>query len=150
MKNLYHTLMLFMAQIVSLASYAHDFSENGIFYNYVDNNRKTIEVTHRTVDNGLYLYSGEITIPEKVTHLGKTYTVVGIGERAFAGCISLQSVKLPTSVTKINPQMFALCISLQSITIPKGVEYIGEEAFYDCWNLQTIFVPSSLEYIGLF
>ena len=142
MKNLYHTLMLFMAQIVSLASYAHDFSENGIFYNYVDNNKKTIEVTYRTVDNGLYLYSGEITIPEKVTHLGKTYTVVGIGERAFAQC-DVTKVTVPNSVTYFGVNAFAFIkAGWFNVYFPENLDSIGDGCFMETPLEGDTFIPS--------
>ena len=142
MKNLYHTLMLFMAQIVSLASYAHDFSENGIFYNYVKNSKKTIEVTYRTIDYGLYLYSGEITIPEKVTHLGKTYTVVGIGERAFAQC-DVTKVTVPNSVTYFGVNAFAFIkAGWFNVNFPEKLDSIGDGCFMETPFESDIFIPS--------
>ena len=51
-------------------------------------------------------YSGDIVIPEKVTHNGAVYSVIGIGDRAFIGSFDLTSITLPNSVTSIGNSGF--------------------------------------------
>ncbi len=65
-------------------------------------------------------------IPNSVTY---------IGDYAFGGCKSLQSITIPNSVTSIGDCAFSLCKSLQSITIPNSVTSIGDGAFCGCWHL---------------
>ena len=84
-------------------------------------------------------HSSRITIPLSVT---------AIGDSAFDGCDSLQSVDIPFSVTSIGKGAFWRCRSLQSVTIPSSVTSIGEGAFGECHSLQSVTIPSSVTSIG--
>ena len=44
-------------------------------------------------------------------------------------------------VTSISEKAFVGCISMESIYIPASVQSIGENAFYGCEKLQTIYIP---------
>ncbi len=74
--------------------------------------------------------------------------VTSIGDWAFCGCESLQSIVIPNSVTSIGDWAFCGCESLQSIVIPESVTSIGNYAFYDCISLQSIVIPESVTSIG--
>uniref|UniRef100_UPI00402983D7 leucine-rich repeat domain-containing protein n=1 Tax=Candidatus Cryptobacteroides bacterium TaxID=3085639 RepID=UPI00402983D7 len=65
-------------------------------------------------------------------------SVTEIGENAFDGCTSLQSIDIPNSVTEIKASAFSGCTSLQSIEIPNSVTEIRAYAFYGCTSLQSI------------
>ena len=52
-----------------------------------------------------------------------------VDSRAFGGCVSLTSVKIPEGATRIPGQMFRTCSALTSVTIPASVISIGVEAF---------------------
>ena len=69
------------------------------------------------------------TIPNSVTT---------IGDSAFKGCSSLQSIDIPNSVTTIRNLAFCGCSSLQNIDIPNSVTTIGDSAFCGCSSLQSI------------
>ena len=75
--------------------------------------------------------NGVAVIPEGTTT---------IGEDAFEGCTSLQSITIPDGVTEIGESAFWCCSSLESITIPEGVTEIGRNAFLGCSSLQSIVV----------
>ena len=82
---------------------------------------------------------GDVVIPEGVTE---------IGEDAFLGCSSLESVSIPEGVREIGEDAFAFCKSLKSVTIPEGVKKIGRDAFRGCGSLKTISTPGSVAEIG--
>lgn len=52
-----------------------------------------------------------------------------IGARAFENCISLKSIKLPETITKIDRYAFKGAYNLESINLPNGITSIGEHAF---------------------
>lgn len=122
----------------------YDFEENGIYYNITGSN--TVEVTYH--DTQYNSYSGNVTVPETVTHDGTTYTVTGIGEKAFMGCQSLAFVSIPATVTYIGEQAFGNS-GISSVFIPEGVTAIPNFVFQNCYNLTNVILPESLQSIGL-
>ena len=75
-------------------------------------------------------------------------SVTSIGYDAFFGCSGLVSVVIPNSVTSIGSWAFYYCSSLTSIRIPDGVTSIGGYAFYLCLSLKSIEIPDSVTNIG--
>ena len=90
---------------------------DGIYYN-LDSGSGTAEVT--SVPSGSSEYSGSISIPEKVTYGGATYSVTSIGDNAFFYCTSLTSITIPNSVTSLWSACFADCARLESIEVESG------------------------------
>ena len=62
------------------------------------------------------------------------YGVANIGRKAFKDCSNLQTITIPSTVTKINAQAFLNCThsNFLSITIPASVTEIEGEAFKNC------------------
>ena len=129
----------------ALAAY-YDFKVDGIYYNIISEEDRTVEVTN---DEGGSYYSGgsysakELVIPSKVINQSKTYTVVSIGSFAFFDCVSLTSIELPSSLTTIGSYAFGGS-SLTSIELPSNLTTIGGHAFYNCSSLTSIELPSNL------
>ena len=75
--------------------------------------------------------------------------VLHIGDSAFAYCIDLTSVTIPSSVTSIGDSAFYHCSGLTSVTIPGSVTSIGDYAFADCSGLTSVTIPGSVTSIGV-
>ena len=105
-------LLVILACMIGTNGYSYDIAIKNaqgidIYYNYVNNN-KDLEVTFLSSENPSY--SGDITIPEEITYLDKTYKVVYIGDFAFRRCSNLAAITIPNSVTSIGTSAFAYCI----------------------------------------
>ncbi len=81
----------------------------------------------------------ELILPDSLT---------GIGEGAFANCVSLTSFVIPKNVTSIAFDAFSGCTNLTSVALPDGLQHIASGAFYGCTNLQSIVFPESFLEIG--
>lgn len=81
--------------------------------------------------------SKNIVIPEGIT---------GINSSAFSGA-PINSVSIPSTVTKIGDGAFKNCSSLKTVTIADGVEEIGEYSFQGT-AITEITIPASVGTIG--
>lgn len=90
-------LFSLLISLLSITLYAYDFEVNGIYYNIVSTTDLTCSVTSNPNK-----YSGNITIPNKVTYNNRELSVVEIEKRAFYKCSSLSSVTIPNQVTTIG------------------------------------------------
>ena len=134
-----------------LPSLAHDFEVNGIYYSYVDKLvAKTVEVTYKgdSFDSFLNEYTGNVNIPETVTYSGVKYSVISIGDDAFASCDNLTSVTIGNSVKSIDFRAFGGCDGLTSVTVPNSVTSIGNSAFSCCSGLTSVTIGNSVTSIG--
>ena len=138
------SIFLMLAVLLStLSASAYDFKVDGIAYEKNDDGKNVAVCKGGD-------YTGDITIPEKVTYDGATYSVTSIGSWAFYRCTGLTSVTIPNSVTSIGESAFNGCTGLTSITIPNSVTSIGEFAFSGCTGLTSVTIPNSVTSIGSF
>lgn len=109
---------------------------------------------------------GGITLNEGLTEMGVDVfagcstlvsvkiptTLKTIPEFTFSRCASLPSIAFPANIASIERGAFSECISLESVTgtFTKyiWVSSIGDEAFNRCTNLQTISFSGNLTSIG--
>ena len=145
-------LLLILWALLPIAGSAYDAKINGIYYN-LDQTNKTATVTYLwSFDSrNKNAYSGDVFIPNEVTHYGRTYSVTSIGDGAFFYCSNLKTVTIPNSVTSIGLEAFCCCSNLTSVIVPNSVTSIGYDAFGECGSLTSpiynseifIFMPKS-------
>lgn len=131
-------LLVVLMSMTSNKSYAYDIAVQNtdgitIYYNYI-NDGKELEVVG---NSNSACYSGNLIIPENVTFMNRTRKVTSIGENAFWYSL-IQSVQIPSSVSKIGKYAFLDCKNLVSITIPSGI--IESEAFSSCDALEKVYL----------
>lgn len=97
------------------------FIHEGINYKILSEDDSTVEVA----DNRNYV--GEVEIPKTLQYAGVTYTVIGVGDRAFDLNEKVTSVKLPDSIKKVGNLAFQTLPIF--IDLPSSLEVVGYSAF---------------------
>jgi hypothetical protein len=69
--------------------------------------------------------------------------MIDIAASAFADCVYLTSVNVPSTVTSIGAQAFA-GTGISSISLPSGLRVLGEQTFIYCQNLTEATLPESI------
>ena len=138
-----------MALLAAFNVYGYDFENGNVYYDILSLEDHTCEV----VSFGLEYansYSGEVVIPNIVSHQNVEYTVVRVDDFAFSQCGRLKSVTLPNSVCEIGKYAFFDSKSLEKIDFGEGVSNIDEYAFYGCSSLSAICLPQKVRKIPYF
>ena len=73
--------------------------------------------------------------------------ITSVGDRAFVGLRSLESVSLADSVRAIGTSAFSAS-SLRSVVLPTEMDSIGDSAFSGCFSLDAITMPKRLGALG--
>jgi len=90
---------------------------------------RVISMTDKEVELARGNYHGKTyVIPQNVTFDGVTYTVVGVGEKAFYECDFLQTIELPKTIRYIGKEAFEDC-RFKEFIIPDSLKMIEEDAF---------------------
>ncbi len=139
MKNKRSIISLLFFLILSMSAFA-DVTIDGIFYS-LNTGNKTAALSGSSLSN--------IVIPETITYDDITYTVTSIKTGAFYYKWNIKTIKLSSTVKKIEKLAFNHC-SLEQIDLG-SVESIEREAFCDCPSLKYIVIPqTALTAIGIF
>ena len=169
-------LRFIFISVVALLSVGHaaayDFESGGLFYNILDAEAKTVEVTCRNFTDWDTQsdYTGDIVVPAIVENGGTTYKVIKIGQLSFKrseitsltisegieiigqdiceGCGQLKELSLPTSLKSIEYAAFWSCYSLTSVSLPEGLITLGNDVFHYCSGMKDLQLPSTLTEIG--
>jgi hypothetical protein len=89
---------------------------------------------------------GEVTEINAQAQTGDWLT--GQQPGVFAGCSSLTSVILPSTLKKIGVNAFANCSSLTDMVLPDGLEVLNLYALKGCSQLRVDYLPESITTIG--
>lgn len=122
---------------------AHGFVVDGICYNVTSEIKSTCEVTFcsdEVYDTYRKFYKGVVTVPDKVIHNGKEYTVTSVGYNAFKGNDGLLSVVLPNTIVSIDNGAFSNCPNFKSFTLPASVRLLDNWAFASLPSLEQLAV----------
>lgn len=101
----------------------------------------SVPATVKTIDDYAFQYSGlkAVTLPD------------GLGEMGYGAFISssIESIKIPASVTKLGSLVFSKCKSLTSVVFEDGItiKEIPYSAFSSSSALESIEIPESVEII---
>lgn len=119
-----------------------------IWYRVTDEDAKTCEtfvndVTGRAVEMNSYTHYDQLTIPETVQYNSETYTVTGIGDDSFYGCMNFDTFILPEGLENIGVNAFNSCWNVHEFTLPASVKYIGEYAFEMWTNIERFTVSGT-------
>jgi hypothetical protein len=134
------TLFLFVISLFTLGAKAQDPPAPvliGDLYYTLDETALTAETAALPMEGETqprYTFASLI-IPTTVTHEGKTYNVVKIGNGSLRELPNLTSVTLPTSVTTIGNSAFAQCPNLMTVSGSANASVIEDWAFYGCAKL---------------
>lgn len=149
-------LTLLLGALVALPVLATDFKYayegQELSYTVLDETARTCRVKAGEYRGGGQIISGNsvagnLIIPQAAKMGKNEYSVVSIGQYAFAEC-ELTSVSIPNSVTSIGEYAFYACRELASVTIPNSVTSIGKSAFSSCESLTSVTIPNSVTSIG--
>ena len=115
---------------------AYDFSAvspsgHTLYYNIDGSHVKVVSELTGGLLSDVYetLPTGDLVIPESVSHDGVTYTVTTIGNGAFLNCFGLTNVSIPATVTTIESGALAGCSGIKNLMVPATVTTIEDNAF---------------------
>lgn len=137
--------------LANRSSLAYDFEAAGFYYNILDEDSKTVEVTFVSYPNvsGEETYTGEIVIPAQASFDNKTYDVTQIGWSAFSNSY-ITKVTIPATIKNIKGSAFHNCNNLKEAILEEGITEVADSMFYGCGeNLVSVTLPSSLKTIGV-
>ncbi len=147
--KLFNSVLMVVVLLTYLPTSAYDFMDNGLCYK-INQNGVSVSVTYETYNSSSPSYSnlsGNISIPDKVTHNGITYPVTEIGYYAFRGCSDVTGVSIPGTITAIRGYAF-MSTGLTDVAIPNSVTFIGDNLFSGCTNLKSAILPNSITCIN--
>ena len=73
----------------------------------------------------------------------------GLGQGAFAGCVNLKAVEIPSAVQTLGNSVFDGCTSLYEVRFRDGsAAQIPAQAFFECASLETVLFENDVTSIG--
>ena len=120
-------------------------NEGRFCFNVLSEAEKTVEITH---NKNVAFTEENLIIPPTVEYKGNLYTVIAIGEEAFAKNKKIKTIDIPNTIISIGEEAFKSCTKLTRLTFSTGLKEIGEEAFEGCIKLIEVSFSPGIEKIG--
>lgn len=138
------TLIIALLMLSYINVFGADFKIGQLSY-FINADLESVTLEDANVDPLTYY----VTVPDTVSYNGIKYVVNKIGDRAFYSLNSyhLKTVILPSTIKSIGNNAFLGCTSLDSINLPNSIINLGAGAFRDCKKLINIIIPESLSVI---
>ncbi len=89
--------------------------------------------------------SGDLIIPPVAKDGETEFTVIELGNYAFAKCTGLTSVEIPNTVPLILNYAFEDCSNLTSFVIPSSVIFVDQTVFKGCTGLKKSAFPDNFK-----
>ena len=122
---------------VTVKEFSSGFEVGGLFYKTAKG--YSMDFVEVTGNPGGGKYSGDVVVPGTVEYDGITYTVKGVGNRAFEGCGDLRKVTISEGISKIGAYAFCYCGNLERVILPSTLERIeSNPVFTGCSKLEII------------
>ena len=137
------TLLFITALMISLQLQAQEVKVDGIFYQ-LHQDEQTAETIKKWMESA---YTGDIVIPDKITHDGVEYKVTRIGSHTFAES-TITSLTLPNTIVELGFYAFERCTTLESLVVPSSVTHCMS-AFGEFVGLKHLTLPSGLNHVDL-
>ena len=121
---------------VTVKEFSSGFEVGGLFYKTAKG--YSMDFVEVTGNQGGGKYSGDVVVPGTVEYDGITYTVKGVGNRAFEGCGDLRKVTISEGIYKIGAYAFCYCGNLERVILPSTLVYIDDSnpVFTGCSKLE--------------
>ena len=123
---------------VTVKEFSSGFEVGGLFYKTAEG--YSMDFVEVTGNPGGGKYSGDVVVPGTVEYDGITYTVKGVGNRAFEECGDLRKVTISEGISKIGAYAFCNCGNLERVILPSTLVYIDDSnpVFTGCSKLEII------------
>lgn len=144
-----------LAAVAALPLQAHDFvvvkDGQKLFFNVKSKTGHTAEVTFEGSRSQPQppKVKGTLSIPDKVKYKDEIYSVVAIGDKAFAGAGSLKAVVMPNGIRHIGSFAFEDCTQLESVVFPGNPVTLGQGTFFRCTQIEKVTFGSDWQSVDL-
>ena len=139
-------LSAFVLLFMCITANAYDVMVDSVYYN-LNLTDQTATVADPSTENVTAYYKGKVVVPASFTYKGRTFTVVGVADKAFSGSDSLTSVTLPNTIKELPSGVFQYCSLLTHVDLPDSLTKIPSTCFYYCKSLENVSIPDSVTVI---
>ena len=139
-------LSAFVLLFMGIAANAYDVMVDSVYYN-LNLTDQTATVADPSTENVTAYYKGKVVVPASFTYKGRTFTVVGVADKAFSGSDSLTSVTLPNTIKDLPSNVFQYCSLLTHVDLPDSLTKIPSGCFFYCKSLENVSIPDSVTVI---